>query len=76
MHRRGEWFRLFNEGPTVILVAVTILAVFKSAIPWGGLGAALAVLVVLIVLGYRAYARRRRAGEAPAAAVPPGAAKR
>jgi putative membrane protein len=61
MRRTAEWFRLFNEGPTLILVAVTILAVFKSAIPWGGLGAALTALAVLIVLGYRAYARHRRA---------------
>src|SRR3954453_10252740 len=31
MHRSGEWFRLYNEGPTLILVAVSILAVFKGA---------------------------------------------
>jgi putative membrane protein len=68
MHRSGEWFRLFNEGPTLILVAVTILAVFKTAIPWGGLGAALTALVVLIVVGYRAYARHRRAAESGAPA--------
>ncbi len=64
MQRSGEWFRLFNEGPTLVLVAVTILAVFKSAIPWGGLGAALTAIVVLIVVGYRAYAQHRRAGGA------------
>jgi putative membrane protein len=76
MHRSGEWFRLFNEGPTLILVAVTILAVFKSAIPWGGLGAALTALVVLIVVGYRAYARHRRAEEVRAATAPGEAAER
>lgn len=58
--RSGEWYRVANEGPTLILVAVTILAVFKSAIPWGGLGAALAGLVVAIVVGIRAYARVRK----------------
>jgi putative membrane protein len=71
MHRSSEWFRLYNEGPTLILVAVSILAVFKSAIPWGGLGAALTALVVLILLGYRAYARHRQAS-----AVPPSALER
>ncbi|HEU4587547.1 MAG TPA: protoporphyrinogen oxidase HemJ [Gemmatimonadales bacterium] len=64
MRRSGEWFRLYNEGPTLVLVAVSILAVFKSAVPWGGLGAALTALVVLILLAYRAYARRRHASAA------------
>jgi protoporphyrinogen IX oxidase len=69
MHRSSEWFRLYNEGPTLILVAVSILAVFKSAIPWGGLGAALTALVVLILLGYRAYARYRHTSAAQPGAV-------
>jgi len=55
-----EWFRLLNEVPTLILVLVTLLAVFKAAVPWGGLGATGAVLVVAILIGLRAYGRHRR----------------
>lgn len=60
MHRSAEWFRLLNEAPTVLLVVVTLLAVFKTAVPWGGLGAAVAVLGGAILLGIRAYARHRQ----------------
>lgn len=60
VRRSGEWFRWANEGPTLLLVACTILAVFKSAIPWTGLGWAMAGLVVLIVAGIRYYATYRR----------------
>jgi putative membrane protein len=60
VRRSGEWFRWANEAPTLLLVAVTILAVFKSAIPWSGLGWAMAGLVVFIVGGIRYYAKFRR----------------
>ena len=55
-----EWFRMLNEVPTLILVLVTLLAVFKAAVPWGGLGATGAVLVVAILIGIRAYGRHRQ----------------
>jgi putative membrane protein len=70
MHRDAEWFRLLNEAPTLILVVVTVLAVFKTATPWGGLSAAVAVLVVAVLVGIRAYARHRHKGDAPAVAHP------
>jgi hypothetical protein len=57
-------------APTPILVVVTVLAVFKTATPWGGLSAAVAVLVVAILLGIRAYARQRHKGDDPAIADP------
>jgi len=50
---------LLNEVPTLILVLVTLLAVFKAAVPWGGLGATGAVLVVAVLIGIRAYGRHR-----------------
>lgn len=52
-HVQGStgWFRFLNEAPTLILVLVTLLAVFKTAVPWGGLGATAAVLVVAILIG-------------------------
>jgi len=60
MHRSAEWFRLLNEAPTLLLVVATVLAVFKTAVPWRGLGTAVAVLVGAILVGIRAYARHRR----------------
>ena len=59
VRRSGEWFRWANEGPTLLLVACTILAVFKAQIPWGGLGWSIAGLVVLIVVGIKYYAAYR-----------------
>ncbi|MDX2194435.1 MAG: protoporphyrinogen oxidase HemJ [Gemmatimonadales bacterium] len=66
--RGGEYYRKLNEVPTLLLVAVTILAVFKGQVPWLGLGVTLATLLVLIVLGYRAYASHRARAEAAAGA--------
>jgi putative membrane protein len=63
-------FRLLNEVPTLILVLVTLLAVFKTAVPWGGLGATAAVLVVAILVGMRAYGRHRQGKESPRSATP------
>lgn len=71
MHRSAEWFRFLNEAPTLVLVVITLLAVFKNAIPWTGLGAAVVVLVVALLVGIQAYARRRQQGEAPVAPVLP-----
>jgi protoporphyrinogen IX oxidase len=64
----GEVLRLLNEVPTLVLVLVTILAVFKTGIPWGGLGAAGAVLVVAIPTGIRVYGWHRRRNGPPRSA--------
>jgi putative membrane protein len=56
----AERLRVLNEAPTLLLVLITILAVFKGAISWWGLGAAGAVLVGALWLGISGYARRRR----------------
>jgi putative membrane protein len=61
----SERFRLLNEVPTLILVLVTLLAVFKNAVPWGGVGATGVVLLVAILFGIRAYARHRRGTNRP-----------
>jgi protoporphyrinogen IX oxidase len=65
IRRNAQWFRLLNEAPTPILVVATVLAVFKTATPWGGLGATVAVLAVAILAGIRTYARHRHKGDAP-----------
>ena len=56
----AERLRVLNEAPTLLLVLITILAVFKGAISWRGLGAAGAVLVGALWLGISGYARHRR----------------
>lgn len=60
---RGRWspgrLRLLNEAPTVLLVLITILAVFKTALSWRGLGLTAALLVVSLWAGIRGYARHR-----------------
>jgi uncharacterized membrane protein len=33
MHRSAEWLRFLNLAPTLLLVVVTVLAVFKTAVP-------------------------------------------
>lgn len=55
----GEWYRWANEVPTVILLAVAVLVVFKGAVSWMALAVALVTLLVLIVVGIRVYARVR-----------------
>jgi putative membrane protein len=65
-----EWLRLLNEVPTLILVLITLLAVFKAAVPWGGLGATGAVLIVAILIGIRAYGRHRQRKGTPSTGYP------
>jgi putative membrane protein len=65
MHRSPEWFRLLNEAPTLLLVVVTLLAVFKTAVPWQGVGVTAVVLVLALLVGIRAHARYRHKEDEP-----------
>jgi len=56
----GERLRVLNEAPTLLLVLITILAVFKSATSWLGVGIAGAVLLGALWLGIGRYALHRR----------------
>ena len=56
----SERLRVLNEAPTLLLVLITILAVFKSAASWRGVGIAGAVLVGALWLGISRYALHRR----------------
>jgi putative membrane protein len=56
----SERLRVLNEAPTLLLVLITTLAVFKGATSWRGLAVAGAVLVGALWLGLRRYARYRR----------------
>ena len=57
--RTGEWFRVMNEGPTLVLVLACLLVVFKQAIAFSTVGWAAAVTVALVWLGYKGYAVAR-----------------
>jgi putative membrane protein len=60
VHTGGQAFRVANEAPTLLLLGITGLAVFKAAASLPILAAVLAVMVVLLGVGIRAYARKRR----------------
>lgn len=55
----SNFFRIFNEGATIILFAVVFLVILKNAINWiwGVLG--IIVFSVVIMLGYQFYKRIR-----------------
>ena len=59
--------RVLNEVPTVFLLAIALLAVFKREATAGMLVRALAVLLAILVLGILGYARRRVRRPDPAA---------
>lgn len=62
--RSGEWYRVFNEGPTVILVLAAALVLFKGVIRLSAFATLLVCTLLVIVIGFRAYAAyRRRRGE-------------
>lgn len=59
-------FRMLNEGPTVLLVAIVLLAVFKDALPRDTATWVIAALIVGLVAAIQLYARaRRRAAASP-----------
>lgn len=59
----SERLRLFNEIPTLLLVSIILLAVFKETLSMGTLLLILAILVVILVVGTMAYKKlRERAG--------------
>jgi len=56
----GQQFRFFNEAPTVLLLAIVLLAVFKNNLPtdvtaWGILG-----LIVAMAVTIQLYAKKRK----------------
>lgn len=58
----AQQFRWFNELPTLLLVAIVLLAVFKSALNFLQAFIVLIVLMLLIVVGIKAYKRHRNKG--------------
>lgn len=58
--RTGEYFRVANEAPTLVLALVSVLVIFKRAVGFGQLGWTLGGVVLSIYLGFKAYAGYRR----------------
>ncbi|WP_430614332.1 CopD family protein [Flavobacterium sp. JP2137] len=60
LKKTSAFFRLWNEGATIILFAVVFLAVLKNAIHWiyGVLG--IIALAFLLMMGYKFYKKIRQ----------------
>ncbi|HUH25745.1 MAG TPA: CopD family protein [Flavobacterium sp.] len=59
LQKKGAFFRIWNEGATLILFSVVFLVILKSAINWifGVIG--IFVLAILLTLGYKYYKKVR-----------------
>lgn len=55
----SNFFRIWNEGATIILFAVVFLVILKSAINWVFGVVGIFVFSILIMLGFRLYKRIR-----------------
>jgi putative membrane protein len=56
----GQQFRALNEAPTVLLVIIVLLAVFKNNLPLDATTWLIAALVVLMAASIQLYAKKRR----------------
>lgn len=60
---KSEQFRILNEVPTVLLLAIVLLAVFKQSLPVNSAIASLVALTLVIVAIYKIYAKIRQQNE-------------
>lgn len=56
----GQQFRALNEAPTIMLVLIVLLAVFKNSLPLDITTWLVAALVVLMAVSIQLYAKKRR----------------
>ena len=56
----GQQFRALNEAPTIMLVLIVLLAVFKNSLPLDITTWVIAGLVVTMVVSIQLYAKKRR----------------
>ena len=56
----GQQFRALNEAPTIMLVLIVLLAVFKNNLPLDITTWVIAGLVVTMVVSIQLYAKKRR----------------
>ena len=58
-HYSSNYMRIWNEGATLVLFAVTFLVILKNAVNWIYGLAGLLLLAILLMLGIRLYKRIR-----------------
>ncbi len=60
LSKSGSYFRIWNEGATLLLFSVVFLAVLKNSIDWiwGTFG--IVIFAVLLMFGYKFYKRIRQ----------------
>ena len=56
----GQQFRALNEAPTIFLVLIVLLAVFKNSLPLDLTTWLVAALVITMVASIQLYAKKRR----------------
>ena len=56
----GQQFRALNEAPTILLVVIVLLAVFKNSLPLDLTTWLIVALVILMVASIQLYAKRRK----------------
>jgi putative membrane protein len=56
----GQQFRALNEAPTILLVLIVLLAVFKNSLPLDAATWLVAALVIIMVASIQLYAKKRR----------------
>ncbi len=60
LQKKGSFFRIWNEGATIILFSVVFLVILKNALNWifGVVG--LIALFMLLMIGYKYYKKVRQ----------------
>ncbi len=56
----GQQFRALNEAPTVLLLIIVLLAVFKNNLPTDITGWVIAAMVVVMAASIHLYAKKRK----------------
>ena len=56
----GQQFRALNEAPTILLVLIVLLAVFKNSLPLDATTWLVAGLVITMAVSIQLYAKKRR----------------
>jgi putative membrane protein len=59
-HWTGQQFRALNEAPTILLVVIVLLAVFKNQLPLDLTTWLIVALVVLMAASIQLYAKKRK----------------
>jgi putative membrane protein len=65
----SKQLRALNEAPTLLLVTIVMLAVFKNTFPTSGTAWLIFALVILMAVTIQLYARKRRLDQERAASV-------